>query len=128
MIGVSARPTCSGFMQITMIDGVFDKSRVEVLPFINLDPTRPSTVYMALCFARKECEKQGRLACPVTFDQPLYMKAAEIVAASPDLARVFDRLGGFHMVMSYMGSIGNIRTGIGLEELWDNVHAKNSML
>ena len=115
-------------MQIAMRDGVFEKSRVEMLPFINLDPTRPSTVYMALCVAQKECEKQGRLACPVTFDQPLYMKAAAIVAASPDLTRVFVRLGGFHMLMSYMGSIGNIRTGIGLEELWDNVHAKSSML
>ena len=92
----------------------FDKGRVEVLPFINLDPTRPSTVHTALCFAHKECEKQGRLACPVTFDQPLYMKAAEIVAASPDLTRVFVRLGGFHMLMSYMGSIGNIMTGSGI--------------
>ena len=45
---------------------------------------------------------------PVTFDQPLYItciKAADIVASSPDLTNIFIRLGGFHLVMSYLGSI-----------------------
>ena len=56
------------------------------------------------------------------------MKAAYIVAASPDLTRVFVRLGGFHTPMSYMGSIGNIMTGSGLEELWESVYAKGSVV
>ena len=30
--------------------------------------------------------------------------------------------------MSYMGSIGNIMTGSGLEELWESVYAKGSVV
>ena len=46
--------------------------------------------------------------CPVTFDQPLFIKALEIVIASHDLTNVpvRIRLDGFHLLMSYMGSIG----------------------
>ena len=78
---------------------------------------RLNPVQYALHFAQKQCERQGKLTCPVTFDQPLYIKAAEIVAASEDLEKVFIRLGGFHITMSYMGSIGNIMFGSSLEEL-----------
>jgi hypothetical protein len=66
--------------------------------------------------------------CPVTFDQPLYIKAAEIVASSQDLDKVIVRLGGFHLLMSYLGSIGHIMTGSGLAELWETVYAKGSVI
>lgn len=50
-----------------------------------------------------------------------------IVAASDDLGNVFIRLGGFHLLMSFLGSVGNIMSGSGLEELWESVHAKGSI-
>ncbi|KAJ8898411.1 hypothetical protein PR048_003771 [Dryococelus australis] len=52
-------------------------------------------------------------SCIVTFDQPLYAKASEIIAvALPgelDIASL--RLGGFHLRVSFMGSIGFIMPG-----------------
>ena len=42
--------------------------------------------------------------CPVTFDQPLYIQAAEIVASAQDLDNVVVRLCGFHLRLSYLGS------------------------
>ena len=36
--------------------------------------------------------------CPVTFDQPLFIKASEIVIASPDLTKVCIRLGDIHLL------------------------------
>ena len=66
--------------------------------------------------------------CAVTFDQPLYIKAAEIVASSQDLDKVIVRLGGFHLLMSYLGSIGHIMDGSGLAELWETVYAKGSVI
>ena len=128
LVEKTPRTSWSGYMQVATSCGSYDKSRIEVLPFINLDPTKPSTIYTALHFAQKQCERQGKLTCPVTFDQPLYIKAAEIVAASEDLGKVFIRLGGFHLIMSYMGSIGNIMSGSGLEELWESVYAKDSVV
>ena len=85
------------------------------LPFINLDPNNLTTIYSALQFTQHECEKNAIATRPVTFDQHLCIKAVEVVSASQDLEKVFVRLGGFHLLMSYMGSIGNIMSGSGLE-------------
>ena len=66
----------------------------------------------------------------VTFGQPLYAKAREIVAAAPDdspLKSLFIRLGGFHLLMSFLSAIGFIMAGSGLEELYSTVYAKNSV-
>ena len=64
---------------------------------------------------------------PVTFHQPLCIKAAEIVDAPPNLNNITVRLGGFHLVMSYMGVIGHIMTGNGLINQWETVYALNFM-
>ena len=64
----------------------------------------------------------------MTFDQPLYQKATEIVAASRDLDKVVVRLGGFHMLMSYLGSIGHIMNVSGLADLWERVYAIGSVV
>lgn len=64
---------------------------------------------------------------PVTFDQPLYKKASEIIQASPELNSMVARLGGFHMLMSYMGAIGYIMAESGLSDLWKTVYAPNTV-
>ena len=50
---VSQCPSWSGFMQMAVRDENHDKSRIEILPFVNQDPTNPNTIYSALCFAQK---------------------------------------------------------------------------
>ena len=115
-------------MQVVMQDDQYDKSRIVVLPFINLDPGNLSTIYTALCFAQQQCEMHKLKVCPVTFDQPLYIKAAEIVASSPNIKNIFIRLGGFHLLMSYLGSIGQIMNVSGLETLWEAVYAKGTIV
>ena len=72
-------------------------------------------------------DKYNQKVCPVTFDQPLYIKAADIVASSLDLSKILVRLGGFHLIMSYMGAIGNIMQGSGLETIWETVYAAKSV-
>ena len=47
--------------------------------------------------------------------------------ASPELDRLIIRLGGFHLAMSYMGSIGFIMRGSGIEDLWETVYAPNTV-
>ena len=62
----------------------------------------------------------------VTFDQPLYLKAREILASrkgDPNLQNVVIRLGGFHLVMSFMGAIGFIMQGSGLSDLFNTIYA-----
>ncbi|GBM61462.1 hypothetical protein AVEN_96571-1 [Araneus ventricosus] len=57
----------------------------------------------------------------VTFHQPLFIKAMDIVSQAnetDDLSKVIVRLGGFHLLMSYMGAVGKIMGGSALEEMW----------
>ena len=42
------------------------------------------------------------------------------------LDNVFLPLGGFHLLMSFMGSIGYIMAGSGLKEVWETVYAPKS--
>ena len=57
-----------------------------------------------------------------------HLLSAEIFASSQDLDKVIVRLGGFHLLMSYLGSIGHIMSGSGLAELWETVYANNSVI
>ena len=50
----------------------------------------------------------------------------DVVAASAsgdELSSVIVRLGGFHLLMSYMGAVGYIMGGSGLKELWSLIYA-----
>ena len=112
-------PSWSGFNQ-TVCHGKFDISKIDILPFVNHDPTQPDTLYSALSFIQNTAVKYKLGVVPVKFDQPIYItciKAADIVAPSPDLTNLFVRLGGFHSVMSYLGSIGYIMSDSGLRHL-----------
>ena len=125
---VSQIPSWSGFMQMAVTSKIHVQSRIVIPPFINQDPTNPSTIYSALCFAQRLSGKHMLGICPVTFDQPLFLKALEIVIASPDLTKVCIRLGGFHLLMSYMGSIGYVIAGSGLDVLWETLYAPNTVV
>ncbi|XP_064120382.1 uncharacterized protein LOC135225033 [Macrobrachium nipponense] len=120
-------PLWSGFNQTLMKQIHYDVSRIDILPFINNSPNHPDTLYSALCYAQDVSEKYRLGIIPVTFDQPLYQKAVEIVQASPDLTKVIVRLGGFHLLMSYMGAIGHIMAGSGLSDLWETVYGINTV-
>ncbi|XP_022204652.2 uncharacterized protein LOC111061263 [Nilaparvata lugens] len=99
---------------------------IMAVPFINLDLSNMSTIYTALLFAADQSKKQNQ-TCIVTFDQPLFLKAMDIVGASDKdskISKTVVRLGGFHLLMSYMGAIGKIMEGSGLEDLWGTVYGK----
>lgn len=124
------KPGWSGCMEILYATREFQTSAVVPLPFINLAPSNPSTIYTALLQAATKGTSNGQSITMVTFDQPLYAKAREIVAAAPDdspLKSLFIRLGGFHLLMSFLSAIGFIMAGSGLEELYSTVYAKNSV-
>ncbi|KAE8740861.1 hypothetical protein FOCC_FOCC013607 [Frankliniella occidentalis] len=104
-----------------------DMSAFVPLPFIPLPATDPSTLYTALRYGRKKCDEYKQKTCVVTFDLPLFVKAMDIVNGCGDkLPFVVVRLGGFHLLMSFMGAVGALMAGSGLADLWKEVYAKNS--
>ena len=71
-------------------------------------------------------QKASKLDIPtpcITFDQPLWVKAVEIVQ-SENLPIVV-RLGSFHTLGSFVGSIGMSMEGSGLEEAFGEIYAGN---
>lgn len=126
---ISNIPGWNGFMEQVTSDLSFAKSRVLYLPFINAPPSNYDTIFTTLVIAAKKCKALGQSSCFVTFDQPLYFKARDIISSvdsQSDLASINVRLGGFHLLMSFMGSIGYITDGSGLQDLFNVVYAASS--
>jgi len=122
-------PLWNGTMQLVHKGEYPGKSSVLFLPMIDLDPSNESCVYSTLCFVADQAGKYG--ATPVvTFDQPLWMKAQQIVDSESSTSRIKQtvvRLGGFHMQMSFLGSIGHIMSDTGLKELFEVIYADNTV-
>ena len=129
--GMSSPPSWNGFMRkiYNAREGNFLRTQIDALPFVNLNPGDPSSIYTALLYAETQCRLNNQKSCLVTFDQPLYAKASEIVASATgtELETVTVRLGGFHLLMSFLGCIGFFMAGSGIGELWQEVYAKVSV-
>ena len=127
---LSPRPGWSGTMQ-RVCDGQYPgKSSVLFLPMIDLDPTDMTCVYSTLLFVSKQAKRYGFTPI-LTFDQPLRWKALNIIQnerSGSDLKSIVLRLGGFHIQMSFLGCIGHLMAGSGLQELLELVYAKNAVI
>ena len=75
-----------------------------------------------LNYAAEETKKSQQETYLASFNQPLYMKAKDIVSSGKypesELSNIIERLGGFHLLMSYLGSVWYIMGGNGISELW----------
>lgn len=129
--GLQQQPGWHGFMyNLTNNESSCESTYIKAVPFINMDPTNMSTIYTALSFAAEQSRLQKQ-TCIVTFDQPLFLKASEIVTnaeMNSDIGKIVVRLGGFHLLMSFMGSIGRIMEGSGLEKLWETVYGESTVV
>lgn len=94
------------------------RTKAVYLPLIDMPPAHPDTMMTAMCKAQKMSEKAGQNFTFITADQQLYKVAVEVQWAYPDLfPRVIPRLGGMHMLMSYVGAVGTLMAESGLAEI-----------
>ena len=66
----------------------------------------------------------------ITFDQPLCWKSLQVIEGQPEnipLRSIVLRLGGFHTEMSFIGSIGHLMAGSGLQELLETIYANSAV-
>ncbi|XP_066929545.1 uncharacterized protein [Clytia hemisphaerica] len=113
-------PSWSGYMSATFNGQPLPESHVTMLPIIDLHATDPSALYSLLLYLIDQSTKLNIQVPCVTFDQQLYIKAYEIVASKK--MKVFVRLGG-HQLMSFLGSVGNLMGGSGLDKALETVYA-----
>ena len=102
------------------------KSQLFMAPIINLNPSDENCIYTALLFIQRQATSMNVATPSVTFGQPLWLKAYEI-AKSKQLDIVVIRLGGFHTLMSFLGSIGAVMGGSGLDKLLEFTYVSNSV-
>ena len=125
----SPRPNWQGFMQTVAVpensDNPFSKSTVKFLPIIDLNSSDETCLYSTLLFIQNEAKKnQIEVPC-ITFDQPLWQKAIGIIQDKK--LDIVCRLGGFHTLMSFLGSVGKLMMGSGIEELFEEVYAEDTV-
>ena len=124
------RPSWTGMMQLVHQGRHQGKSSVMFLPMIDMNPSDVTCVSSTLHFV-SEHAKQHSIANPiVTFDQPLWLKAFNIIQTEPansDLRKIIVHLGAFHAEMSFLGSIGHLMAGSGLRELLELIYASNAV-
>ena len=119
------RPNWSGFMQYTTrASSSAEKSSVQFLLIIDLNSSDETCIFSTLHFVMKQAQKL-RISCAcITFDQPLWLKTLGI--AKDQHLDIVCRLG-FHMLMSFLGSIGKLMAGFGLEEVFSEVYAEQTV-
>ena len=113
-------PSWSGYMSASFNDQPLPKSSVTMLPIIDLHATDPSALYSLLLYLIDQSNKLNIQVACVTFDQQLYIKAYEIVASKK--LKIFVCLGGFYQLMSFLGSVGNLMGGYGLDKALETVY------
>ena len=120
------QPNWSGFMQEVTSD--FSRQRedsINFLPITDLNPSDENCIFSTLLFIIDQAKKLNVEIPSVTFDQPLRLKATWIIQEAK--LNIVCRLRGFHTMMSFLGSSGELMKGLGLEDLFGEVYAKHSV-
>ena len=121
----SPRPNWSGYMQLHTSGVHLSKATITFLPLIDMNPSSYTCVYSTLMYIVEQCNRFNIHTPSVTFDQPLWLKATET-----SMDREMDvvvHLGGFHTLMSFLGSLGMMMEGSGLASAMETVYGENSV-
>jgi hypothetical protein len=103
----------NGFIKQVTSGLDFYGSKIIFLSFIRTPHTNYDTVFISPFDASGRSKGHFQKTCFVTFDQPLFFKARDMVEGGrhSELSCVVVRLGEFHLLMSLMGCIGAIMAG-----------------
>jgi hypothetical protein len=111
-------PAWGGFNSL-VTTRVVPQARIRYLPFINGPPSAYSTIYTSLLKLVQLAGAREQDHIMVTADMAIYSKAQQILWAEPDAlsGRVTMRLGGMHLTMSFIASIGKLFGDGGLQHM-----------
>ena len=101
------------------------KTQIVYLPLIDKAPADPATITSALLKAQAVTGATGQEYVFFTADQQLYKVAVRVMWENQALfSNVYLRLGGMHLLMSYVGSIGSLMAGSGMTEILSEAFAR----
>ena len=116
-------PNWSGFIQhmTSHLKNTYSKSKVAMLLLIDLQPSNETCIYSTLLFVKNQSKNLYVDVPCITFDLLLWYKANKII--NDKNLNMVCRLGGFHTLMRFLGSIGTYMTGSGIEQALALVYA-----
>ena len=127
VVNTESCPEYNGYnTKITRDEGVSlkPKTRAVYLPLIDMPPSDPDTIMTALHEAKWLTKERGQKKAIFTSDQQLYKIAVDVKWAYPDeFSDVILRLGGMHMLMSFVSAVGTLMQGSGLSEVLESTVA-----
>jgi hypothetical protein len=116
----------SGFMQHVHKTDITNQDESKLLPIIDLNPNDEDCIFSTLSYVSDQARRLGIPSTTITFDQPLFIKGCE-VAASKGMTNLVIRLGGFHLLMSAIGSLYATMRGSGVKEALGQIYATNTL-
>ena len=123
------RSSWNGSMQAIMTGDHHGKARIFFLPMIDMPATDDICITSTLYFIASQA-KRCEFSPIVTFDQRLYWKAMKIIhgeGPSTLVSNIVLKLGGFHIIMSFVGCTGQLMASSGLKEVFELVYAANTV-
>ncbi len=99
--------------------GVKPHTKAMYTPLIDMTPSDPTTMKTTILEARRLTEKAGQVATIFTADLQLFCVGLNVKWADPELfgENFILRLEGMHFLMSYVGAVGVLMAGSGLEKV-----------
>ncbi len=98
------------------------KTKAVYLPLIGMPPAHSDTIMTAMSKAQELTQEIGENFTLFTADQQLYRVALEVQWMHPNLfPNLIPRLGGMHMLMSFVGAIGTLMVETGLAQILESV-------
>ena len=111
-------PGWSAFNALVCVNKV-DESSIGYCPLIKASPTEYSTIYTVMLTIQKHMSKLNQKMSVLTFDEAIYSKAKEIQWKCGDqFDDVILRMGGFHIALNFLGVIGHLYEGSGIEDIF----------
>jgi 5'-3' exonuclease len=106
------------------------QSSILYLPMIDMHPGDRNCILSTLEFISNLASRH-HIPPILTFDQPLYWKAKEIISAAPrnsHLKEIVLLLGSFHTFMNLLGAIGTLMQGTGLTSVLGVAYGDNAVV
>ncbi|KAL5007014.1 hypothetical protein ScPMuIL_015820 [Solemya velum] len=98
--------------------GVKPASKAVYMPLLDMVPSDSSTMMTAMIRAQALTDQTGHVYTVFTADQQLYRVLVGVMWVYPELFTKFiPRLGGMHLLMSFVGCVGMLVANSGLVEI-----------
>ena len=97
---------------------VSPRNKSVYMPLIHMPPADPSTMMTVLVGTKRLTPEAGQEFTIFTCDQQLYRVLIQVIwAYREQFSNVVLRLGGIHMLMSFVGAVGSLMGESGLAEV-----------